>query len=57
MQTDMKRRSIIALVLVVIVSYVLILGGISLCNRSYGDTHKGIFTDEFAHNINEMQIN
>lgn len=37
------------IILAVIVSYVLIIGGIQVCNNSYTMNHKGIFTDEFAH--------
>ncbi|MGL4847587.1 MAG: hypothetical protein ACRC28_01470 [Clostridium sp.] len=51
MNKDIKMRGVVGVALVIIISYVLILGGISICNRSYGDTHKGIFTDEFAHNV------
>ncbi|WP_297633259.1 hypothetical protein [uncultured Clostridium sp.] len=37
------------IILAVIVSYILIIGGIQVCNNSYTMNHRGIFTDEFAH--------
>lgn len=46
---EIEAKWIISIILAVIVSYALIIGGIQICNNSYTMNHRGIFTDEFAH--------
>lgn len=51
MKKYLSSKRVVFGVVIVAIMYVVIITGINICNESYRFNNKGIFTDEFSHNV------